>query len=321
MAPQQEDAGSRIRDNHSLPSGDCRGTAREIPMSEMQPSKMIDPKRVGISKTTIVAGSLCGRKAYFGENVRLPDGSRVHTPLNARMAFGVALDTATEYALFKERAGNSWEIEDSVHKGLRALLERGNTTFVDDAFSAELREAMTQFKSEIVAKKVLPINEYLMLQGLNGESLKSGDLIGTPDIIAWDAVNLVGRVIDVKAGARKKSALDLFGPELSFYAALFADAFPEASLPEIAYLTWVRTKEPSWQYLATQATYQHLAIAAEYAEATRALVKAKSAASVPFTRTYCSDCTYAKPIPEASFEGCAVGRQFAPQDEVKTVQA
>ena len=83
--------------------------------------KEIDPKRIGLSKSTIVAASLCQRKAWFGEKIRDKDGRRISVPMPERVLFGVALDTAVQHVLWNIREGAEFSdqlADDAMMDGL-----------------------------------------------------------------------------------------------------------------------------------------------------------------------------------------------------------
>lgn len=273
-------------------------------------SKAIDPKRTGISKSAIVATSLCARKGWFGEQVRDSEGRRLSVPMPERVLFGTALDEATSLFLWNIREGhpaNLALIEEAVEEGLAAMASRPGAEDLDAmAIGTELWGAMELFRLEIVQGLLQPLYgerlDGLKLQGNDGESLRHGEFIGTPDILVLGEKPAIW---DVKSSPRSKTERDLWSPEMAHYASLFMGLYGD--LPLIGYLTWVRTKSPKWQVLSRQSTVLHLSLAQAHRSVTKASLAA-SVESLPFSTALCGTCEWKTPRPELGFGGCQIGQ-------------
>ncbi|CAB4152980.1 hypothetical protein UFOVP613_43 [uncultured Caudovirales phage] len=273
-------------------------------------SKAIDPARKGLSKSTLVAGTFCLRKAYFTERIVDAQGRRVPFEANAAMAFGSALDAATLFALYQIRAGDDYLTAEAVEYGLADLRDDILALGVDPAeMRLELTQAMDEFRPEAARLVELTAGGKIWLQGWDGASLSSGDLIGTPDIILEPA-EITGTpwIVDIKAAKRRKTPHDLWGAELSFYSTLYGMVRPERPLPAVAYLSWVRTKSPAWQFLPGEASPTHALLAAQHVGVTRSALRAQSADEVPFNSGMCGTCQWNRPRLDYGFSGCAVGK-------------
>jgi hypothetical protein len=275
-------------------------------------SKAIDPSRVGISKSTIVAASLCQRKAFFGERVRDKQGRRVQVPMPERVLFGVAIDNAVQHVLWNIREGTEWSdelLDEAVIEGLGAMESRLGADELDPvAIQEELQEALFKFKEQVLDADILtPRKGVMMLQGMDGESLRYGDLIGTPDIIQfapWAAI------IDVKSSPKSKSQRDLYSAEMAHYATMYLELF--GKLPVVAYLTWVRTQsDRRWQYVGMQSTVMHTVLAEGYRSVTRGLLESETIDRLPFNTQFCGSCEWKSPRPELGFGGCQIGQSVA----------
>lgn len=286
-------------------------------------SKAIDPKRTGISKSTIVATSLCARKGWFGEHVRDAEGRRLSVPMPERVLFGTALDEATSLYLFSIREGQKGDlalIEEAVEEGLAAMASRPGAEDLDAvAIGTELWGAMEGFRLEIVQGLLQPLYgerlDGLKLQGNDGESLRHGEFIGTPDILVLGEKPAIW---DVKSSTRSKGERDLWSPEMAHYVALYMGLFGE--LPLIGYLTWVRTKSPKWQVISRQSTTLHLGLAQAHRSATKAILGA-SVESLPFSTSLCGSCEWKKRRPELGFGGCSIGQAIDELGEGEALDA
>jgi hypothetical protein len=289
-------------------------------------SKAIDPKRVGISKSLITSTALCGRKGWYAEHVRLPDGSRVPIIAPERMLFGSALDEAILFITYSIREGQRWTVGDAVATGMAAVLGKPHDPNIDMAvFETQLRNAITIFQVDVLndlgdgGKPILDFRG-AYLQGLNGESLKIGEgpeaLIGTPDFILSGEYRESGRplILDLKASARAKSPKDLRSAELSFYAWLWM-IHTRGEVPDVGYLTYVRSARPRYQILIGKADNGMLLLAEEYVRATRAIVRAPDVINLPFRTDFCGSCEWRKPNLEANFSGCVVGGLVSAEEE------
>lgn len=284
----------------------------------MSISKAIDPKRVGISKSLITSTALCGRKGWYSEHVRMPDGARVPIIAPERMLFGSALDEAILYVAYSIREGQRWTLGDAVALGMQAILGKPHDPEIDMiTFERQLRNAIEIFQLDVLndlgdgGKPLLDFRGALF-QGINGESLKIGEgaeaLIGTPDFILSGEYRENGKplVLDLKASARSKSPKDLRSAELAFYAWLWI-AHTKGEIPDVGYLTYVRAARPRFQILTGSVDRSMLLLAEEHVKATRAIVRASEVRNLPFRTDFCGSCEWRKPNPEAGFEGCIVG--------------
>ena len=284
------------------------------------PSKAIDPKRTGLSKSTVLAGSYCQRKAFYSESVRDENGARVQYAMPERVIFGVAVDVAALALMAWYREGwvpehGSAEraalIERATTLGFEAAAERDCKDTIDwGAFHNEL--ALSTFElARLLDTGAVPLVG-ASFQGLNGESLRYvdpvyGELIGTPDVITYDTDGGLF-VIDVKASARAKGVGDLISAEMAYYTLLVrkALAMPAGEYPRVGYLVWVRSKStPRWSFIHGKTGPAHEVLAEEYVETTLRAINSTTA--VAFSTTMCGSCDWVRPI-EGVFEGCTVGR-------------
>jgi hypothetical protein len=279
-------------------------------------SKAIDPKRVGISKSLVTSTALCNRKGYFAETVRLPDGSRIPMIAPERVLFGSALDEAILFIAYQTRENLKWTEADAVAEGMAAVLGKRHEEGIDfQLFELQLLNAVKIFTYDVLEPGLVDFHGAL-LQGLDGESVRAGDLIGTPDFIISGKTRPNGRtlILDLKASKRAKSEKDLKGAEMSFYAWLWS-IHSGGELPDLGYLTFTRTAKPRYQLLTGEATAGHLLLAEEYVKTTRSVVSRGSQENVGFTTSFCSSCEWRKPNPDAGFEGCSIGLLMS--DEAK----
>lgn len=274
--------------------------------------KAIDPSRVGLSKSTIVAASLCQRKAYFGEKVRDNQGRRISIPMPERVLFGVAIDNAVQYILWNIREGVEFSdglLDAAVEDGLAAMDGRPGSEELDAiAIQDELQESLYRFKTEVLDAGIINTEKsVLMLQGLDGESLRYGDLIGTPDILQ---LGIYAAIYDIKSSPKRKSERDLYSPEMAHYATMYLELF--GVLPKIGYITWVRSQSTrGWQFLGGESTLMHTVLADGYRTVTRALLEAESVDRLSFNTAFCGSCEWKLSRLELSFDGCAIGQSVA----------
>ena len=270
-------------------------------------SKAIDPKRTGISKSTIVATNLCARKGWYGETIRDSDGRRLSVPMPERVLFGTALDEAIQLVIWNAREGvviDAALIDEAIQEGLGAMASRPGAEECDPvAIEFELVIAVEMFVRDILPTLSL---KYLRLQGDDGESLRHGEFIGTPDILILGDEPAIW---DVKSSARSKAARDLWSPEMSHYAALYESIY--GSKPLLGYLTWVRTKTPKWQVLSMQSTELHIALATAHRAATKAAINTPTVDALPFNTALCGSCEWKVAHPELGFGGCSIGQAVA----------
>jgi hypothetical protein len=192
------------------------------------------------------------------------------------------------------------------------------TTGIDwEIFEAQLRAAIKIFVYDVLEPELVTFRD-VYLQGLDGESLKVEGLIGTPDFIfrKWRGEEGATMILDLKASARSKSAKDLRSAEMAFYSYLWS-RYSAGELPGIGYLTYVRTKRPTYQLITGKATGEHLLLAEQYLAATRSVVGRDSVEEVAFTTSFCGSCEWRKPNPIVGFDGCSVGRLIASDEKVE----
>lgn len=284
-------------------------------------SKAIDPKRVGISKSLVTSTALCNRKGWFNEHIRTADGARLPLIAPERVAFGSALDEAVLFIAWHIREGLPWRESDAVAEGLKSALGRKHEDGINwDVFEVQLRNAIAIFRTDVLNDTVpdsQPLVDFrgAMLQGLDGESLRVGDLIGTPDFIINGATRPNGRtlILDLKASSRAKSERDLRSAELAFYAWLWS-VHTSGELPDVGYLTFTRTAKPRFQLLVGAADVGHLQLADEFVKTTRAVIAAKRQEDVGFSTSFCGSCEWRKPNHEVGFDGCSIGRLVAAEE-------
>lgn len=276
------------------------------------PSKAIDPGRVGLSKSTIVAAEWCGRKAVYIEQVRDAAGRRVQSAMPERVIFGVAVDEATQLLLtWHLHGGLRMEELDMASKiGIDAARSRLCSDVIDwDAFSREVEIATGQFGVWLLNQQDLPLAAGIWTQGQDGESLqakmpKIGKVIGTPDLIVAPLTE-EAVIVDVKTGQRFKTARDLDSAEMCFYAALYRKVFPKAPLPKVAYLSYSRAKS-EWTLVMRQASEVDVELGIATARTVAASIKRKPE-DAPFNTAMCGGCQFAEPITAAGFAGCSIG--------------
>lgn len=292
------------------------------------PSKAIDPKRTGISKSTVLAASYCGRKAHWMETVRTPDGARIQNPMPERVLFGSAIDVMALALLTWHRdsmidaSSESHLLDLAVELGVDAASEKLCSEQIDwEVFRREL--ALAAFTLNDRIKRGLFGLDGAEFQGLSGESIRFvdpefGELVGTPDVIArTDDGRLF--IIDVKAAARAKTENDLRSAEMAFYVYLAMRALELDRYPDVGYLVWVRgRKEPHWEFIAGATGPEHEALGHAYIDSTRSAVR--SVQHTTFNTSMCGSCDWRKPVP-GLFEGCDVGRAVDSLKEVRNEQA
>ena len=288
-------------------------------------SKAIDPKRVGISKSLITSTALCNRKGWFAEKIRTSDGGRVPLIANERISFGSALDEAILSIVEKIRENQPWRIEEALALGVRAAMDRPNDGTIDwGQFSDDLWAALVLFQDDVLGGGIEEAKidfHGCLVQGIDGESIRVehpefGTVIGTPDFIISGKGRSNGRdlVLDLKSSARAKSEKDLRSPEMAFYAFLYAQKWG-GDIPDVGYLTFIRSKTPRFQILFGEATADHLRIAEEFLKTTKFVVARETAEEVGFSTSLGRSCEWRKPNPTVGFDGCSVGLLMADQEE------
>jgi hypothetical protein len=232
-----------------------------------------------------------------------------------RVLFGTALDEAIQLIIWNAREGqeiNEALVEEAVQEGLGAMASRPGAEDLDPVLiEAELLVACATFVADVL--DTLPL-KYLRLQGDDGESLRHGEYIGTPDILVLGDEPAIW---DVKSSVRSKSERDLWSPEMSHYAALYHEIY--GTLPVLGYLTWVRTTKtaPRWHVISAQSSVLHLALARAYRGATKTILATVDVDSLPFNTAMCGSCEWKEVRPELGFGGCLIGQAVSQLDSEK----
>lgn len=273
-------------------------------------SKAIDPKRVGMSKSMMT--SPCERKAFYGETVRDGEGRRLSFPMPERVTFGTAVDEAVTYILWHDRQKDPWSIEEAVRIGLGAAQAAKGWALVADpeTFGIQLHNAVRLYVDTPDGleriRSLYP--ERLTLQGNDGESLRAGDVIGTPDF------KTDKRVGDLKTWGRNDGEKKVWrSPEMGLYAYLFAAE--SGALPEtVFYQAYIRVSKPYWTWIEVKATSSLVDFGRETAAHWRGLLELGRPELFPTDTTFCSDCPFREALPDFGHDGCAVGR-LVPMEE------
>lgn len=301
-------------------------------MARVPISKAIDPKRKGISKSLVVATSLCARKGWHQEHVRTADGARPQAVMAERVHFGSALDEATMTIIYhvwhlREEITDAL-ITEAVEEGIGSIGTRPGSEDLDPvAMATELEAALRSFTADVLPQ-VLEGATRVYLQGWDGESWGDGHGgIGTPDITVFYGKDRA-TIWDVKSSPRRKPLEALYGPEMSHYAALYDDIdrgrddHDDERLPRhvsVGYLTWVRVKSPVWQVISAAVDLPHYAMAFAQREYTEAVVSHRTPDALAYNTALCGTCEYADRIEGAyrparslgdglePFPGCAIG--------------
>jgi len=267
-------------------------------------SKAIDPKRVGMSKSMMT--SPCERKAYYGETVRDAEGRRLSFPMPERVTFGTAVDEAVAYIVWHDRQGDLWSIEQAIRVGLDAAEGQKGWDLITDkeSFGIQVTNAVTLYvnSADGLARIRSLYGERLTLQGNDGESLKAGDVIGTPDF------KTDRRVGDLKTWGRNDGEKKFWrSPEMGLYAYLYTAE--NGALPEtVFYQAYIRVNKPYWLWLEIPATTDLVEYGRETAAHWRGLLELGRPELFPTDTTFCGDCPFRQALPEFGHEGCAVGR-------------
>jgi hypothetical protein len=273
-------------------------------------SKAIDPARVGLSKSLMT--SPCERKGYFSETVRDPEGRRLSFPLPERVTFGTAVDEAVSYIVWHDIREKGWTVDFAVNTGLEAAKKAKGWSLVPDpeVFVIQLRNAVNLYvdSPDGLTRIRSLYGENLRLQGNDGESLKAGDVIGTPDFITDK------RVGDLKTWGRNDGEKKVWrSPEMGLYAYLYAAE--SGALPEtVFYQAYIRVSKPYWTWIEVPATSALVDFGRETAAHWRGLLELGRPELFPTDTTFCGDCPFRLPMPDLGHDGCAVGR-LVPMEE------
>lgn len=284
-------------------------------------SKAIDPARTGLSKSLMTTP--CERKGVYGETVRDAAGRRLSFPLPERVTFGTAVDEAVAWLVYEDRTNPGWIDEtpldvvanDARIVGQQAAMKAKGWPLVDpEVFQIQLDTALRKYlvDADGFARLRALYDEGLMLQGIDGESLRAGDVIGTPDFVTPH------RVLDLKTWSRNDGAKKvLTSPEMGIYAYLYAAHF--GYLPDsVGYQAYIRVARPYWTWIEVDdpALISALVVyGRETADHWRALLAAGDIRLASVNTSFCGDCPWREAMPDLGHAGCAVG-QLVPVEEV-----
>lgn len=278
-------------------------------------SKAIDPARVGLSKSLMT--SPCERKGFFSETVRDDNGRRLSFPLPERVTFGTAVDEAVAYLVYRDMREPDWpefDFADVVGNDARIIAlqaaekAQGWPLVTDpDTFAQQVNNAISLYLSQPdgIARIRALYPEHVRIQGNDGQSLRAGDVIGTPDFIT-DA-----SVIDVKTWGRNDGVKKFWrSAEMGVYAYLFASI--DGELPKrLAYQAYIRVSKPYWTWLEVTDEAEIAGLVSmgrETAAHWRGLLEIGRPELFPTDTYYCGDCPFRDPMPDYGHDGCAVGR-------------
>ena len=180
-------------------------------------------QRTALSKSALVAFDLCQQKAFFEIHNRRP------LLRSEKVSFGSALDAATEALIAGARDGR--DATRAVYDAI-IFVEQRDEIELD---AAELDRAVRGFTDEVMPKfdwtgAATQPDLWAVLPGI-------GEVNGHPDIVL--ASNAVW---DVKSSTRDKVLPSM---ELGLYA-LLLEAAQGVTVPEVGYLTWIRSGKGRW---------------------------------------------------------------------------
>jgi len=189
--------------------------------------------RTLLSKSALNVADICGNKAWMEIHHRRPFIG------NPDVTFGSAVDAAVEQVLKAIAAG--------IPLGAAQPMEAAAEIVERDGISIHMEEveaAITDF-----VRDILPAHDWtdcILQAHLNVVMDGWGECDGHPDIVlrsdaCWD----------LKTSKRARGTARTV--ELGLYA-LMIEATTGRPVPEVGYLTRVRTKTPSWQTLSTPVT-------------------------------------------------------------------
>lgn len=188
--------------------------------------------RTSLSKSALAVADICGNKAWLEIHHRRAFIS------NPDVAFGSAVDAAVEQVLMVARADLPPLLADPMAAAAVTVERNGIEIHLE-----EVEAAVDAF-----VRDILPAHDWTLcgLQVHLSTVMDGwGEVDGHPDIVLHS-----GAVWDVKTSKRSKETAR--SVELGFYA-LVSEATGKP-VPEVGYLTWVRTKKPYWQTLSTPVT-------------------------------------------------------------------
>lgn len=267
------------------------------------PAKTIDPARAGLSKSLICTP--CERKGAYSEFVRDERGRRLSFPLPEKVTFGSAVDEATSYIVWHDLHGQAWESSDAIERGLAVARAAKGWPLVDDpeTFALQVGNAIRLYlmQPDGLARIRTIYDHGLRLQGNDGESLRAGDVIGTPDFLTDRGLG------DLKTAGRDDfAARFLRSAEMPIYSLLYAAQAGE--LPEyLFYQGYVRKQKPEWVWREVPGTAALVELGRSHADHWRKALASGDPDLFGFSTIYCGDCPWRRPIPEVGFAGCPVG--------------
>jgi hypothetical protein len=191
-------------------------------------------QRTALSKSALTVADICGHKAWHELRHRRP-----MIP-NPDMTFGSAVDAAVEQILKATRAGLPLAVAQPMEAAAEVVERNGveiHLEEVEAAVAAFVRDILPAHDWAFVG---LQVHLSTVMEGW-------GTVDGHPDIVLQS-----NAVWDVKTSKRSKETARTV--ELGFYALMLEASGTGAPVPEVGYLTWVRTKKPSWQTLSTPVT-------------------------------------------------------------------
>lgn len=188
-----------------------------------------DPRKV-LSKSFLVGADMCGERAWRD----------IHDPrpfyMTEKVAFGKVVDAALQVVIqtWNERATNIPKAIEWAIKANEAIEHLVSIPEVEAAIDAFMSGPFMFF--EWTDARIQP--------ELNATIPGIGDVNGHPDFILGD-----GTLLDIKTAARAKpdNAAAQSPLELGFYA--LSCLWAGEPVKRVGYITWVRTKSPSWQVL------------------------------------------------------------------------
>ena len=186
-----------------------------------------DPRKV-LSKSFLVGADMCGERAWRD----------IHDPrpfyMTEKVAFGKVVDAALQKLVETWNAGAT-DVTASIDHAVVTVAEASMVSI------PEVQRAVEDFWPLLAD---FDWAEARIQPELNATIPGVGDVNGHPDFILRD-----GTLLDIKTAARAKpeNAAAQSPLELGFYA--LSCLWAGEPVKRVGYITWVRTKAPSWQVL------------------------------------------------------------------------